>query len=461
MNSSKSSKDSEKSSSLPGSQQGDIRLHCGDIVTTNNYNTIIPTDENHSIPIPSFYIPDIVVVEKKDFSTASKRSSNPSDICVKDNHAEDMSFKRQKLKSVHPKLGVPTKTIYSPSSSGGNLDFENIENSCSQGGTSNNNHHQHELEEIEIVPPPEKPAVQIIDVDADPPVLEKYDIETYIAECGDNIPEDFERYLVQLRCMENKNDRVMKTHSGLFSFPKRKKFREFLLPAMGCSYLYTLLMDGYKKGNGILHLPKVLSKTYKSSTRVSYCVLPGYDSYGNHHGKDTPEAVVNQRYSTTSIQNQNKMRELFSCLPTLKDLIKLFELDHFGLKDQRNYNLKIIDILRQSSSGELGGREALFRLHKDKVPGEQKNIILSVIFTLSNTMSMMKVVGDEEFEYDLVGKGIMFFSELWHESIYASESTLKMALFYEGNTKVKKKLKTQEEQFDREYETSETNSRQV
>ena len=155
------------------------------------------------------------------------------------------------------------------------------------------------------------------------------------------------------------------------------------------------------------------------------------------------------------------MRELFSCLPTLKELIELFELDHFGLKDQRDYNLKIVDILRQSSTGELGGREVLFRLHKDRVPGEQRNIILSVIFTLTNTTSIMKVVGDEEFKYDLVGKGIMFFSELWHESIHASEGTLKMALFYEVNTKVKKKLKSKEEEFDQEYETPETNTKQV
>ena len=220
-------------------------------------------------------------------------------------------------------------------------------------------------------------------------------------------------------------------------------------------------MKGFKQGNGILHLPKVLSKTYTSRTRKLYCEFPGYDSYGNHHGKDTPEAVVNQRYSTTSIKNPIKMGELFSCLPTLKDMIEIFEIDHFGAKENRLYKLKIIDILRQSSTGEFGGREALFGLHQDRIPGERKNIILSVIFTLSNTMSSMKVVGDVEFHYDLVGKGIMFFSELWHESIHASEGTLKMALFYEVNTKVKKKLKSKEEEFDQEYETPETNTKQV
>ncbi len=80
---------------------------------------------------------------------------------------------------------------------------------------------------------------------------------------------------------------------------------------------------------------------------------------------------------------------------------------------------------------------------------------------MSNTVSTMKVVGDEEFKYDMVGKGVMFFLELWHESIYAQDGTVKMALFYEGNAKVKRFLKDQEKIVAQECETSKTYSRQV
>ena len=106
--------------------------------------------------------------------------------------------------------------------------------------------------------------------------------------------------------------------------------------------IYNQLMEGFEKGNGVLHLPKILSKT-----RELFSVFPGYDSYGNHHGEDTSAALVCQRLCTTSIQNSTKMKELFDCLPTLKELIGLFELDYFGPKEERSfdYKLKIIDIL--------------------------------------------------------------------------------------------------------------------
>ena len=73
----------------------------------------------------------------------------------------------------------------------------------------------------------------------------------------------------------------------------------------------------------------------------------------------------------------------------------------------------------------------------------------------------MKVVGDEVFEYDMVGKGVMFFSELWHESKSAEDGTVKMALFYKGNAKVKKYIKDMGQNVAKECETSKTYSKQV
>ena len=80
---------------------------------------------------------------------------------------------------------------------------------------------------------------------------------------------------------------------------------------------------------------------------------------------------------------------------------------------------------------------------------------------MSNTVSTMKVVGDEEFKYDMVGKGVMFFLELWHKSISAEDGTVKMALFYKGNAKLKKFLKEMGQNVAKECETSKTYSRQV
>ena len=128
-------------------------------------------------------------------------------------------------------------------------------------------------------------------------------------------------------------------------------------------------MNGFIRGNGELHLPRLLSETGRASTSI----FPGINSYGNHHGENTTAAFGRQLLCTTSIGNSIKLKELFDCIPTLKDLIELFEFDYFGSKNYRefSYTLRIIDILRQSSSGNLGGQESLFRLHQYNVPNTE------------------------------------------------------------------------------------------
>ena len=141
-------------------------------------------------------------------------------------------------------------------------------------------------------------------------------------------------------------------------------------------------------------------------------------------------------------------------------------MDYFGPKEERSfdYKLKIIDILRQSSSGELSGMEALFRLRKDNVPhAERDKIVVSITVTLTSTKSKMKVVGGKVFEYNKVGKRVLFIFELLHESISTEDGTVKIALFYEGDKAVKKYVKCQRigKIVEHEYETSKAYLRQV
>ena len=94
--------------------------------------------------------------------------------------------------------------------------------------------------------------------------------------------------------------------------------------------------------------------------------------------------------------------------------------------------LKFIDILRQSSNGKHGGRESLFGVHLDNME-ERKQVVLSVIVQLNKVESAMQIVGGKEFKYTKQGQGVMFLSELWHESLYAHEGTVKIAFFFTGN----------------------------
>ena len=49
----------------------------------------------------------------------------------------------------------------------------------------------------------------------------------------------------------------------------------------------------------------------------------------------------------------------------------------------------------------------------------------------------MKIVGCNEFVYNEVGKGVMFMSMIWYESLSADDGTVKVALFYGDNKEVR------------------------
>ena len=61
-----------------------------------------------------------------------------------------------------------------------NLDFDNLNKSCSQGNFLNNDHHP-ELQEVEFPPPPEKRILEIIDVDADVPVQDEPGVDAEVS----------------------------------------------------------------------------------------------------------------------------------------------------------------------------------------------------------------------------------------------------------------------------------------
>ena len=123
-----------------------------------------------------------------------------------------------------------------------------------------------------------------------------------------------------------------------------------------------------------------------------------------------------------------EIRYLFDCIPELESMIKCFNEEYLGTVKGRAYplTLRFIDILQQSSNGIRGGPESLFGIHRDNM-AERDKVVLSAIVQLNAVESSMKIVGGDVFKYTKEGQGVMFLSELWHESLYAKEGTVKIA----------------------------------
>ena len=87
-----------------------------------------------------------------------------------------------------------------------------------------------------------------------------------------------------------------------------------------------------------------------------------------------------------------------------------------------------IDILRQSTNGKNGAKEALFGWYVDN-QNEKIESEMTIVILLSDTASAMQIAGLKEFDYDRVGCAACFQSKLWHRSAFAAEHTTKLSLF--------------------------------
>ena len=88
-----------------------------------------------------------------------------------------------------------------------------------------------------------------------------------------------------------------------------------------------------------------------------------------------------------------------------------------------------MDILRQSETGEDGKREALFSYHTDTEEVISAEVTATILLT--ETETSMQVLGYRPIYYHGVGSGCMFRSDLYHQSVTASEGTMKITFFLE------------------------------
>ena len=188
-----------------------------------------------------------------------------------------------------------------------------------------------------------------------------------------------------------------------------------------CDELVKILREGWEKGKATDDL--VLSP----GGRVEERRFKGYDSYGYHKGdKNDPDNRKKQRKITTSIGDLIDLKNDISwvCIhyPSFKYLKNKAE-------HETSNKVAIVDILRQSSKGLKGTRQALFNYHIDSKL-DRRNIRVSVIFLLTHTQSSMQMGPDDHphkvYEYKKRGKEVVFNSRFRHQSVYAQNGTIKI-----------------------------------
>jgi len=179
------------------------------------------------------------------------------------------------------------------------------------------------------------------------------------------------------------------------------------------------IAKGYKRGELLLY--------HKHSTsRSREVVYTGYNTYAKNKGTVDKYNGDRQLKCTTIIPgcDLTLIQTVLPLRPFL-DAVRSFN---------PHMDIIWIDILRQSSSGYNGGKEALFTWHQDN-ESNRPNVKLTVIFLLTATSSSMQVCGSDEVYYTGQGCGVGFVSELFHRSGFAEEGTMKIAFFLSGSRK--------------------------
>lgn len=147
----------------------------------------------------------------------------------------------------------------------------------------------------------------------------------------------------------------------------------------------------------------------------------GFTNYQLVHRGKTQGYSDQKQEDNTSMFTQDLIRDVKPVCHDLKNVIEFV---------QSKFRVEIfkMHLLKQSSTGKLGAREALFDWHKDNVH-DDKNSFLSVIVNLTCTKTSMQIAGFKEFHYDGIGNTAIFYSGLEHRSCYSEDGTMKLAMF--------------------------------
>ena len=188
--------------------------------------------------------------------------------------------------------------------------------------------------------------------------------------------------------------------------------------------LYTQLKHGFGKATFNKYTDgELYAEEAVSNKRKRWMAFAGFDTYTLNQGDQDDNNGLRQKKCTTSIKGKD-IPLLKSAFPALKTFIE-------AVLSYSSMEIAFIDILRQSSTGQFGGKESLFNWHRDN-DGDRTKVRQTIIFLLTDTDTSMQVLGYDEMHYNGAGCGVAFVSNMWHRSMNAAPGTMKIAFFLTG-----------------------------
>ena len=210
-----------------------------------------------------------------------------------------------------------------------------------------------------------------------------------------------------------KNVAEMENTTGYKKFLEDYGVMPFQVESETAGKLRMELVEGFRRG-------KTKYGVDEGTLVINHMKYHGYNMYPNHKGSpEEAEARNNQKWATTSILGRD-----------LRNIRKSLDALYVITTEVENLTGLVIakmDILRQSETGKGGKKEVIFTYHRDTT--EVSKAIATATILLTNTESSMQVLGYRPILYHGVGSGCLFASDLYHQTVRASEGTMKITFF--------------------------------
>ena len=227
--------------------------------------------------------------------------------------------------------------------------------------------------------------------------------------------------------METYNAALMDAGGEQYALHEKTALGTLSVSVQDADELYNALIKAYEIGAEHGYKDGELYVTHEtSSTRKRWMAYAGFSTYALNHGDKDDQNGNRQKKCTTVVPGKD-LTFLCNAIPAIRPLANM-------AREYACMDIAFIDILRQSSTGEQGGKESLFDWHRDN-DGDRAKVRLTIIFLLTNTKTSMQVCGFDEMHYGEQGSGVAFMSKMWHRSCFAEAGTMKIAFFMAGKMK--------------------------
>ena len=143
----------------------------------------------------------------------------------------------------------------------------------------------------------------------------------------------------------------------------------------------------------------------ENSSFKNVCIK-GYNQYNNSDSSNFSQKEMDSQAQNTILLKHKNIVDFSTLLPAFKAIVNYIN---------NTYQVKVFSghILCQSSYGNKGAKETIFKWHKDN-ENEEKNSVLTCIVLLNDQSTSMQIAGYKKTIYQGAGTGIFFLSGLIH-----------------------------------------------